>query len=72
MSGILPDIVQQVADLLLCLDCWRQLLLLLGHQGGGSFGPQSKEEQEEDSICLEEECQKKSQVSEEKTRSFNC
>ena len=58
MSGLLPDIVQQVADLLLCLVPWEQLLLPLGHQWEGSYCFGSKEEEEEEkenSVCCEKE-----------------
>ena len=66
MSGLLPDIVQQVADLLLCLVTWEQLLLPLGHQWEGSNCFRSKEEEEEEnSICFEKERKKKSRVCEE-------
>ena len=70
VSGILPDIVQQVADFLLCLGPWEQLLLPRGHHWGGSFDFQSKEE-EENTICFEKECKKKNRVFEEKAWCFN-
>ena len=62
VSGLMPDIVKQVADLLLCLVPWEQLLLPLGHQWEGSFVFRSKEEEKEISICFEKECKKKSRV----------
>ena len=65
VSGLMPDIVKQVADLLLCLVPWEQLLLPLGHQWEGSFDFESKEEEEENPICFEKECKKKSRVCEE-------
>ena len=71
VSGLMPDIVKQVADLLLCLVPWEQLLLPLGHQWEGSFVFRSKEEEKEISICFEKECKKKSRVFEEQAWRLN-
>ena len=63
VSGILPDAGWQVANFLLLLDHWVQLLLLRGHQGEGGLGAQKEEE---DSLNPKTRCQKERRTYEEK------
>ena len=68
VSGLLPDAGWQVIVFLLLPEDWDQLLLLLGHQGGGSF---VFRKEETNSINLETQCQEKRTVFAEKT-CFTC